>query len=66
VSGGVAAMVGGMIVTQSRAGLLLHFDMIGYVLVCTTLITLVMMYFISRMVEGGRARAVVGLDSPVA
>ncbi|HTT04115.1 MAG TPA: MFS transporter [Steroidobacteraceae bacterium] len=66
VSGGVAAMVGGMIVTQGRAGLLLHFDMIGYVLVCTTLITLVMMYFISRMVEGDRAPPVVGLDSPVA
>lgn len=66
VSGGVAAMVGGMIVTQSRGGLLLHFDMVGYVLVCTTLITLVMMYFISRMVEGGRERPVVAVDSPLA
>jgi predicted MFS family arabinose efflux permease len=66
VSGGVAAMVGGMIVTQTSSGLLLHFDTVGYVLVGTTLITLLMMYFISRMVEGGRARSVVAADSPLA
>jgi predicted MFS family arabinose efflux permease len=66
VSGGVAAMVGGMIVTQTSSGLLLHFDRVGYVLVCTTLITLLMMYFISRMVETERGEAVVAVDAPLA
>jgi MFS family permease len=66
VSGGVAAMVGGLIVTQTSTGLLLHFDRVGYVLVGTTLITLLMMYFISRMVEGGSGQAVVAVDSPLA
>lgn len=66
VSGGVAAMVGGMIVTQSGSGLLLHFDRVGYVLVCTTLISLLMMYFISRMVEGDSAAPVVAVDTPAA
>ncbi|HEY4972208.1 MAG TPA: MFS transporter, partial [Steroidobacteraceae bacterium] len=50
LSGGVAAIVGGLIVTQSSSGALQHFDDVGYVLVGSTLITLVMMYFISRRV----------------
>ena len=66
VSGGVAAMVGGMIVTQTRSGLLLHFDTVGYVLVGTTLITLLMMYCISRMVGADRPQPVVAVDSPLA
>lgn len=55
VSGGFAAIVGGLIVTVSASGALEHFDSVGYVLVGTTLITLVMMYFISRRTEGMRA-----------
>jgi predicted MFS family arabinose efflux permease len=57
VSGGFAAIVGGLIVTISGTGALEHFDIVGYVLVGTTLITLVMMYFISRRVEGARGAA---------
>jgi predicted MFS family arabinose efflux permease len=55
ISGGFAAIVGGLIVSESASGALEHFDILGYVLVGTTLITLVMMYFISRRVEGTRA-----------
>jgi predicted MFS family arabinose efflux permease len=50
LSGGVAAILGGLIVTQGSSGALQHFDDVGYVLVGSTLITLVMMYFISRRV----------------
>jgi predicted MFS family arabinose efflux permease len=50
LSGGLAAILGGMIVTQSSSGALQHFDIVGYVLVGSTLITLVMMYFISLRV----------------
>jgi predicted MFS family arabinose efflux permease len=50
LSGGVAAILGGLIVTQTSSGALEHFDLVGYVLVASTLITLVMMYFISRRV----------------
>jgi predicted MFS family arabinose efflux permease len=52
VSGGVAAVVAGLIVVQSPEGPLLHFDTVGYVLVCTTLASLTMMYFINRRVHG--------------
>jgi predicted MFS family arabinose efflux permease len=50
VSGGVAAMIAGLIVIQTPAGSLLHFDTLGYVLVGTTLVSLTLMYFVSRKV----------------
>jgi predicted MFS family arabinose efflux permease len=52
VSGGLAAILGGLIVSETGTGALEHFDVVGYVLVGTTLVTLVMMYFISRRIEG--------------
>jgi predicted MFS family arabinose efflux permease len=51
ISGGIAAAVAGMIVKESPSGVLEHIDILGYVLVVTTLLTLIMMYFISRKVE---------------
>jgi predicted MFS family arabinose efflux permease len=51
ISGGVAAAVGGMIVKETPSGALEHFDVVGYVIVVTTLLTLFMMYFINRRVE---------------
>jgi predicted MFS family arabinose efflux permease len=50
ISGGIAAVLGGLIVTETSSGALEHFDTVGYVLVASTLITLVMMYFISRRI----------------
>jgi predicted MFS family arabinose efflux permease len=52
ISGGVAAAVGGMIIKETPSGALEHFDIVGYVIVTTTLLTLLMMYFINRRVEG--------------
>ena len=52
VSGGVASMVAGLIVVQTPEGLLLHFDTLGYVLVCTTLLSLALMYLIDRRIKG--------------
>jgi len=54
VSGGVAAVVAGLIVVQSPEGVLVHFDTLGYVLVCTTLISLGLMYLIDRKIRGIR------------
>jgi len=52
VSGGIAAVVAGLIVVQAPGGDLLHFDTLGYVLVCTTLVTLSLMYLIDRRIRG--------------
>ena len=50
ISGGLAAVLGGLIVTESSSGALQHFDRVGYVVVASSLITVAMMYFISRRV----------------
>jgi predicted MFS family arabinose efflux permease len=54
-SGGIAAAVGGLIVTLGPDGTLEHFDVLGYVLVASTLISLSMMYLISRRIEPAAA-----------
>jgi len=51
ISGGTAAVIGGAIVSESATGALEHFDVVGYLLVGTTLITLFMMYFINQRVQ---------------
>ncbi len=50
ISGGVAAAIAGMIVVQTKKGLLLHYDSLGYVVNGAMLITMGMMYFIHRQV----------------
>jgi predicted MFS family arabinose efflux permease len=50
VAGGFAAIVSGLIVVESVDGSLLHFDVLGYVLVVTTLLSLTFMYLIGRKV----------------
>jgi predicted MFS family arabinose efflux permease len=57
VAGGVASVIAGLIVVEAPTGELVHFDILGYVLVCTTAITLVLMYFLERKIEGDRAGA---------
>jgi predicted MFS family arabinose efflux permease len=52
VAGGFASAIAGLIVVQTKEGPLLNFDVLGYILVVTTLITLTMMYFINRRIEG--------------
>jgi len=58
IAGGVASAIAGLIVVQTKQGPLLHFDVLGYILVVTTLITLSMMFFINRRIEGGKATQV--------
>jgi predicted MFS family arabinose efflux permease len=52
VSGGISSIVAGLIVVQTPEGTLLHFDTLGYVLVCTTLLSLALMYLIDRRIKG--------------
>jgi len=51
-SGGIAAAVAAAIVKQTPSGAIEHFDIVGYLVVVSTLFTLLMMYFINRRVEG--------------
>lgn len=51
ISGGIAALLAGMIVSEAPNGVLLQFDMLGNVVVVAVVTTMVLMYRIHRMVE---------------
>ena len=50
ISGGIAALVAGMIVHQTDSGYMENYPILGYVVAGATLITIIMMYFINQMV----------------
>lgn len=49
VSGGIAAVVAGSIVSQSNTGRLIHYDILGYVVIFAIIITVVTMYYINKI-----------------
>lgn len=51
MAGGFAAVVAGLIVSAEPSGRILHFDYLGYVLVGTSLVSLVMMRYLAASVE---------------
>lgn len=51
ISGGIASAIAGMIVLQVDNGPLQRYDMLGYVVVCSMLISILMMYYINQDVE---------------
>ncbi|HVU52967.1 MAG TPA: MFS transporter [Polyangia bacterium] len=54
-AGGVGAFVAGLIVVQQPAGTLLHYDTLGYVVIASMLLVVVMLKAIDRMVAAQRA-----------
>jgi predicted MFS family arabinose efflux permease len=59
LSGGLGSVLAGAIIAQAPDGALLHFDRIGYVVVATTIVTLVMMYFVQKAVAERTGKRVV-------
>ncbi len=51
ISGGLASVIAGSIVVAESNGRLEHFDTLGYILVLTTLITMVLMHSIHRSIK---------------
>lgn len=51
ISGGVGAFIAGLIVIETPSHQILHYDTLGYVVVCTSLITIGMMYLLNNMVK---------------
>lgn len=58
-SGGLGSVLAAAIISQQPDGSLLHFEWIGYVVVTTTIITLVAMYFVQMEVAERAGRSVV-------
>jgi hypothetical protein len=52
IAGGVAAAVAGLIVVRSDSGVLQRYDTLGWVVMTSIAITVVLLYFIDRMVKG--------------
>ncbi|QAU44009.1 MFS transporter [Bradyrhizobium guangzhouense] len=59
LSGGLGSVLAAAIISQQADGSLLHFERIGYVVVTTTIITLVAMYFVQKGVAARAGRSVV-------
>jgi predicted MFS family arabinose efflux permease len=56
LSGGIASVIAGLVVAQGPGGDLQHFDQLGYIVVATTLVSLVLMYFLQKNVPEGFRR----------
>ena len=62
-SGGIAAALAGLIVVQTPSGMLLHYDILGYVVITAMLITIVLMHGIHTLVAAKQAAARVATAS---
>ncbi|HPI39873.1 MAG TPA: MFS transporter [Pseudobdellovibrionaceae bacterium] len=51
LSGGLASIVAGAIISESADGKIEHFNQIGYIIICTTLVTLFLMYQIHKRIH---------------
>ena len=51
IAGGIASWVAGLIVIQSKEGPLQHYDILGYVVIGTMCITVIMMSFLNKYVR---------------
>ncbi len=52
IAGGIASGVAGMIVFQTPDGMLQRYDILGYAVIGTMLVTIVMMYWIDKQING--------------
>ncbi len=50
ISGGIAAVIAGLIVSEGASGKIEHFDILGNVVIGATLVTIILMYFIQRTI----------------
>ena len=64
IAGGCASVVAGMIVVQRADGFVEHFDTLGYIMVGTALVALLMMTLINRAVSRKLAAAPVPTPVP--
>jgi predicted MFS family arabinose efflux permease len=56
IAGGVASAIAGLIVVQTKSGSLQHYNRLGYVVIGTITITLIMMYVLNQYVQSKIAK----------
>ena len=58
LSGGLGSVLAAAIITQNADGSLRHFDWLGYIVVATSIVSLVGMYFVQKSVAHRAGRAI--------
>lgn len=53
LAGGIASLLAGWIVVQNEQGQLLHYDWLGYVVVCTMVLSMWILFLVQRRVQLG-------------
>ena len=66
MAGGMASAAAGLIVKRTPTGALLHYDTLGYVVVASIVIAVMLLYSINRMVTAKLAAAAVPDRAPSA
>ena len=56
IAGGIAASAAGLIVTQSAAGEILHYNILGYYIMASIVALVTVTYFVNRMISPGPQR----------
>ena len=51
ISGGIASAIAGMIVVQNSSGALLHYNILGYVVVLSMMVAILLMYFLNNHIQ---------------
>jgi predicted MFS family arabinose efflux permease len=59
LSGGLGSVLAAAIIAQNADGSLRHFDMLGYIVVATSVLSLIAMYFVQRSVANQAGKQVV-------
>jgi len=59
LSGGLGSVMAAAIITQNADGSLRHFDVLGYIVVATSVLSLIAMYFVQRSVANQAGKQVV-------
>jgi predicted MFS family arabinose efflux permease len=51
ISGGIASAIAGMIVVQNSSGALVHYNTLGYVVVLSMMVAILLMYFLNKHIQ---------------
>ncbi|HMG66290.1 MAG TPA: MFS transporter [Chitinophagaceae bacterium] len=57
IAGGISSAIAGLIVVQTKAGPLKHYNRLGYVVVGTLTVTMILMYFLNKYIMDKKATA---------
>jgi predicted MFS family arabinose efflux permease len=63
IAGGVAAYIAGLLVVQSKAGPMLHYNRLGFVVAGSMLVAIFLMYMIDRHIKQKKAETIIPVAS---